>query len=153
MDTFKTPKLGETLAAYVLRVRKELKLTQLELANAAAINGRSVGKIERGLTTKLNPKTLQGLAIGLGIPIEYLEALIKGEEAKPILGVRFCPKCWNPGSNPDQMWSNLKAKYCYLCGTQLRASCAYCGEPILSFRYKFCAVCGKPYKLKIEKSL
>jgi DNA-binding XRE family transcriptional regulator len=153
MDTFKTPKQGESLAAYVWRVRKELKLTQLELANAADIHGRSVGKIERGLTTKLNHKTLQGLAIGLGIPVEYLEAVMKGESAKPNLGVRFCPKCWNPGSNPDPMWSDLKAKYCYLCGTQLRASCAYCGEMVLSFRYKFCAVCGKPYKQKTSKSL
>jgi DNA-binding XRE family transcriptional regulator len=146
MDTTKTPKSGESLASYVLRIRKELNLTQFELANAAGLHSRSVGKIERGLTTKLGKKTLLGLAVGLGTPVEYLEAIIKGEEARPIQGVRFCPNCWNPGSSADPMWSNVKAKYCYLCGTQLRASCAYCGELVVSARYKFCAVCGKPYK-------
>ncbi|WP_339381390.1 zinc ribbon domain-containing protein [Brasilonema sp. UFV-L1] len=44
------------------------------------------------------------------------------------------------------MWSNVKAKYCYLCGTQLRASCDHCGELVGSLRYKFCPICGKPYK-------
>lgn len=146
MDTIKTPKSGESLASYVVRIRKELNLTQFELANAASLHSRSVGKIERGLTTKLSKKTLQGLAIGLGTPIEYLEAIIKGEEARPIQGVRFCPSCWNPGSSTDPMWSNIKAKYCYLCGTQLRASCDRCGELVVSLRYKFCPVCGKPYK-------
>jgi transcriptional regulator with XRE-family HTH domain len=146
MDTIKTPKPGESLAAYVVRIRKELNLTQFELASNAGLHERSVGKIERGLTTKLNRKTLQGLAVGLGAPVEYLEATIKGEEPKPVQGVRFCPQCWNPGSSADPMWSNLKAKYCYLCGTQLRASCSHCGELVLSLRYKFCPICGKPYK-------
>jgi DNA-binding XRE family transcriptional regulator len=146
MDTIKTPKSGESLANYVVRIRKELNLTQFELAEAASLHSRSVGKIERGITTKLSKKTLQGLAVGLGTPVEYLEAIIKGEEARPIQGVRFCPHCWNPGSSADPMWSNLKAKYCYLCGTQLRASCAHCGELVVSLRYKFCPICGKPYK-------
>ncbi|MEH2146870.1 hypothetical protein [Nostoc sp.] len=26
------------------------------------------------------------------------------------------------------MWGNLRAKFCYLCGTQLRASCRNCVE-------------------------
>lgn len=63
MDTFKTPNSDESLASYVSRVRKKLNLTQSELADAAGIHGRSVGKIERGLTVKINRRTLQGLAI------------------------------------------------------------------------------------------
>jgi transcriptional regulator with XRE-family HTH domain len=45
MNTFKTPKSGESLADYVLRIRKGLNLTQFELADAAGIHSRSVGKI------------------------------------------------------------------------------------------------------------
>ncbi len=147
MDTFKTPQPKESLAAYVLRVRKALHLTQFELANAAGIHLVSVGKIERGLTTKLNHKTIRGLAVGLGVPVEYLEALIKGEEVKTTQsGIKFCPKCWNPGSAADPMWGNIKARYCYLCGAKLSSSCAKCGELIVSLRHRFCPICGHPYK-------
>lgn len=67
MDTFKIPRPQESLKCYVSRIRKNLGMTQFELADAAGIHGRSVGKIERGLTVKINRKTLQGLAIALGI--------------------------------------------------------------------------------------
>lgn len=91
MDTFKTPNSDESLASYVSRVRKKLNLTQSELADAAGIHGRSVGKIERGLTLKINRRTLQGLAIALGVPQEYFDAVIKGEEVSQVRGVKFCP--------------------------------------------------------------
>lgn len=45
MDTIKTPKSGESLASYVVRIRKELNLTQFELANAAGFHELSVGKM------------------------------------------------------------------------------------------------------------
>ncbi|BBD63871.1 XRE family transcriptional regulator [Nostoc commune NIES-4072] len=80
MDTFKTPQPSESLSSYVSRIRKKLNLTQFQLADAAGIHGRSIWKIERGLTVKINRRTLQGLAIALGVPQEYLDALIKGEE-------------------------------------------------------------------------
>ncbi|MBR8834454.1 MAG: zinc ribbon domain-containing protein [Stigonema ocellatum SAG 48.90 = DSM 106950] len=83
--------------------------------------------------------------------IEYLEATIKGEEAGPIQGVRFCPNCWKECCSADPIWSNVKAKYCYLCGTQLRASCDHRGELVVSLKYKFCPICGKPYKPSRQK--
>ncbi|WP_242058152.1 MULTISPECIES: helix-turn-helix domain-containing protein [Nostoc] len=61
MDTSQTPQPGESLADYLVRIRKFKQMTQFELAIAAGIHSRSVGKIERGLTTKLNQKTLRGL--------------------------------------------------------------------------------------------
>lgn len=146
MDTFKTPRPRESLADYLTRIRKSTGMTQLELADAAGVHSRSIGKIERGITTKLNRKTLRGLAIALGVPQEYLEAVSKGEEVKQVLGVKFCPQCWTPGSAADPIWGNVRAKFCYLCGTQLRASCANCGELVVSLKYKFCPMCGKPYK-------
>jgi transcriptional regulator with XRE-family HTH domain/predicted nucleic acid-binding Zn ribbon protein len=150
MDTFKTPNSGESLADYVSRIRKALNLTQLELADAAGIHGRSVGKIERGLTVKINRRTLQGLAIALSVPTEYLEAVSKGEEVKQAQGIKFCPQCWNPGAAVDPMWSNVKAKFCYLCGTAIRANCANCGELVLSLRHRFCPVCGSAYKVSVK---
>jgi transcriptional regulator with XRE-family HTH domain len=98
VDTFTTPHPSESLASYVSRIRKKLNLTQFELADAAGIHGRSIGKIERGLTVKINRRTLQGLAIALGVPQEYLDAVIKGEEVSQVRGVKFCPQCWNPHS-------------------------------------------------------
>jgi transcriptional regulator with XRE-family HTH domain len=92
MDTFKTPNSDESLSSYVSRIRKKLNLTQLELADAAGIHGRSVGKIERGLTVKINRRTLQGIAVALGVPTEYLEAVSKGEEVKQAQGIKFCPQ-------------------------------------------------------------
>ncbi len=151
MNTFKNPQPQESLADYVTRIRKHLRMTQFELADAAGIHSRSVGKIERGLTARINRKTMQGLAIGLGIPVEYLEALSKGEEVKQVHSIKFCPQCWTPGSDADPIWGNVRAKFCYLCGTQLRASCANCGHPVVSLRYKFCPMCGKPYKPESQK--
>jgi DNA-binding XRE family transcriptional regulator len=150
MDTFTTPHPSESLASYVSRVRKKLNLTQLELADAAGIHGRSVGKIERGLTVKINRRTLQGLAIALGVPQEYLDAVIKGEEVSQVRGVKFCPQCWNPGAAVDPMWSHVKAKFCYLCGTPIRANCANCGELVLSLRHRFCPICGCAYKTPVK---
>ncbi|MEH1967813.1 helix-turn-helix domain-containing protein [Nostoc sp.] len=72
---FKTPRPGESLADYLVRMRKFLQLTQFELAQVAGIHSRSIGKIERGLTTKLNQKTLRGLAVALGVPQEFLEPI------------------------------------------------------------------------------
>ena len=112
----------------------------------AGIHGRSVGKIERGLTVKINRRTLQGLAIALGVPQEYLDAVKSGEEVKQVQGVKFCPQCWNPGAAADPMWSNVKAKFCYLCGIPIRARCVNCGELVLSLRHRCCPVCGYPYK-------
>ena len=35
MDTFKNPKSQESLADYIVRIRKHLRMTQFELADAA----------------------------------------------------------------------------------------------------------------------
>lgn len=146
MDIFKLPRPQESLADYIKRIRTSLRMTQFELAIAAGIHSRSIGKIERGLTSRLNRKTLRGLAGGLGIPQEYLEAVERGESVKGVNSVKFCPHCWTPGANPDPLWSQVRAKFCYLCGMQLQTSCTHCGELVVSLKYKFCPMCGKSYK-------
>jgi transcriptional regulator with XRE-family HTH domain len=65
MDTLKVPRPQESLADYIKRIRTSDGMTQFELAQAAGIHSRSVGKIERGSTTRLNRKTLLGLAVAL----------------------------------------------------------------------------------------
>ncbi|MFN6558765.1 MAG: double zinc ribbon domain-containing protein [Nostoc sp. ChiSLP01] len=150
MDTLKLPRPQESLADYIKRIRISDGMTQFELAIAAGIHSRSIGKIERGLTTRLNRKTLRGLAGGLGIPQEYLEAVERGESVKGVNSIRFCPQCWTPGANPDPLWSQIRAKFCYLCGMQLQTSCTHCGELVVSLKYKFCPMCGKSYKEKSQ---
>lgn len=45
---------------------------------------------------------LLSIAVGLGASVEYLKAVIKGGVVKPVQGVRFCPRCWSPGSTADE---------------------------------------------------
>ncbi len=109
MDTFKTPRPQESLADYIKRIRSHLGMTQFDLADAAGIHSRSLGKIERGLTLKINRRTLQGLAHALGISTEYLDAVTHGTEVSQVQGVRFCPQCWNPGAPADPIWGQVGA--------------------------------------------
>jgi transcriptional regulator with XRE-family HTH domain len=98
MDTFKIPQPQESLSDYVKRIRNSLKMTQSDVAARSGIHLHSLGKIERGITTRLNTKTRRGLAIALGIPEEYLEAVCKGETLETTTYISFCPQCWQPGT-------------------------------------------------------
>ena len=60
-----TPEPHESLADYLRRLRTASQMSQKELANRANIHLQSLGKIERGKTTRLNHKTLRGLAYAL----------------------------------------------------------------------------------------
>ena len=140
------PKLDESLGQYVHRQRQRLGLTQKEVATKAGIHVQSLGKLERGKTTQLNHKTKAGLAYALQIPIEYLEAICRGVAINQSIAVRFCPRCWTPGTSPDPMWLHLRAKYCFACGTLLRNQCVNCHQPISSLKHRFCPYCGTPYK-------
>ena len=136
----------ETLAAYVRRVRTELSLSQKELAEKAGLHLQSVGKIERGQTTRLNQKPKSGLAYALGIPVEYLDAVCKGMAVEAIASLKFCPTCWVPGTPPDPMWTSIRSKCCFACGSALRDRCKSCNEPIISLKFRFCPYCGQAYK-------
>ncbi|AFZ00269.1 double zinc ribbon domain-containing protein [Calothrix sp. PCC 6303] len=145
----KDPKLplpGETLGTYIHRLRTELKMSQQQLAKAMGIHIQSVGKIERGQTSRLNTKTKSVCAIALSIPVGYLDAVVRGEVVSIPEKQQFCPKCWTPGSEPDAVWLIHRAKYCLLCGTKLRSFCRSCGEPLASFKHKFCPNCGTGYQ-------
>jgi DNA-binding XRE family transcriptional regulator len=140
------PILEETLADYVRRIRTSLGFSQRELAERAGIHLQSVGKIERGQTTRLNQKPKNGLAYALGIPVEYLDAVCKGVAVETIATLKFCPHCWVPGSPADPMWTYPRAKYCCICGSQLRDRCGNCNEVVASLKFRFCPHCGKAYK-------
>jgi DNA-binding XRE family transcriptional regulator len=142
-----TRPLGEErLANYVQRLRGQLSLTQKELSFKAGIHIQTIRKIEGGQTNRLNQKAKGGLAAALGIPQEYLDAAAKKVSPETITTLKFCPKCWTPGTTPDQMWTDLRSKYCFACGTALRNRCVSCNEPIMSLKFKFCPYCGANYK-------
>jgi DNA-binding XRE family transcriptional regulator len=136
----------EGLANYVQRLRGHLSLTQKELSFKAGIHIQTIRKIEGGQTSRLNQKAKGGLASALGIPPEYLDAAAKKVSPEIITTLKFCPKCWTPGTTPDQMWTDLRSKYCFACGTALRNCCVSCNEPIMSLKFKFCPYCGANYK-------
>ena len=140
------PNREETLANYVRRVRISLGLSQKELAERAGLHLQSVGKIERGQTTRLKQTPKSGLAYALSVPVEYLDAVCKGVAVETIATLKFCPHCWVPGTPPDLMWTHPRAKHCFACGSQLHDRCGNCRKPILSLQFRFCPYCGSAYK-------
>lgn len=141
-----TPKPQETLAEYIKRIRTSLGMSQSELSLKANIHIQSLGKIERGKTTKLNSKSQRGLALALQVPPEYLDAVSRGVPVSTSDGLKFCPQCWTPGTALEEFWLSPRSGFCFLCGTALRDSCANCNEPVMSLKFRFCPYCGFPYK-------
>ena len=146
LETGHEPQAEESLADYIRRMRAKRGLSQKSLAEQAGIHLQSVGKLERGKTAKLNHKTQNGLAYALQIPAEYLEAVWRGVSIQSSPSIKFCPHCWTPGTGPDPIWTDYRAKYCFLCGTALRHQCSQCAEPIISLKHRFCPYCGTTYK-------
>jgi len=84
--------------------------------------------------------------MALSIPQEYLQAICLGEEVKVIVAVKFCPQCWTPGTGADPMWTDVRAKYCFMCGTPLRSPKCQLWYLSSSLKYRFCPFCGFAYK-------
>lgn len=141
------PKPEESLGRYIQRIREELSLTQAELSEKASVHVQTIRKIESGVTSRLNQKAKSGLSAALNIPQEYLDAVVKQVPVERITTLKFCPKCWTPGTTLDPMWTTVRSKYCFACGSKLRDKCAICNEPILSLKFRFCPYCGESYKL------
>ncbi|MBV5261446.1 helix-turn-helix domain-containing protein [Synechococcus moorigangaii CMS01] len=146
LDKLFIPQSQESLGDYLQRQRQRLGFTQKEVALKAGIHVQSYGKVERGQSSHLNERTKQGLAYALQIPVEYLEALSRGIPIEEQQVLRFCPRCWVPGSAPDPLWLVLRAKYCFACGAALRSRCGSCQQPITSLKHRFCPYCGKGYQ-------
>jgi DNA-binding XRE family transcriptional regulator len=148
MDTNTVPLPMESLADYIKRLRVDLKMSQNDVARAAGIHLHSLGKIERGITHRLNSHTRRGLAIALSIPQEYLEAICNGEIVSTTFSlIKFCPHCWTPGTSPDPIWIDVRSKYCFVCGTKLRSHCESCGKSVTSVKHSYCPYCGFSYKV------
>lgn len=143
----RVPKLGESLALYVRRVRTELRMSQVQVVEQAGIHLQSLGKIEAGKTSRLAAKTKTGLARALQVPQEYLEAVCLGVPIAAGQQLKLCPNCWVPGAEAEPMWLQMRSKYCFICGTTLLQRCASCNEPIASLKHRFCPMCGQAYKV------
>jgi transcriptional regulator with XRE-family HTH domain len=90
------PQADETLAKYIQRLRSLSTSTQKELSFKAGIHIQTIRKIEAGLTNRLNQKAKSGLAAALGIPQDYLDAVVKKVPVTTISALKFCPQCWTP---------------------------------------------------------
>ncbi len=141
-----TPQTQETLGNYVRRLREEKGISQQQLAASSGVHPQSIGKIERGITTKLNHKTRNGLAHALAIPAEYLDAAVKGVTLETLGSLKICPHCWTPGNPPESPWNDPRAKFCFICGHSLLSQCRHCAHPIDSYQHRFCPMCGTSYK-------
>jgi transcriptional regulator with XRE-family HTH domain/ribosomal protein S27AE len=146
LEMNREPQPQESLAAYIRRIRTQMGLSQRELAEGAGIHLQSIGKLERGKTSKLNRKTQSALACALKIPSEYLTAVGRGVAIDLSPTIKFCPHCWIPGTEADPLWMDYRAKYCFLCSHLLRQQCSQCTEPIVSLKHRFCPYCGTGYK-------
>lgn len=140
------PNPGESLAFYARRVRTELGMSQVMVAQRAGIHLQSLGKIEAGKTNRLAAKTKTGLAKALQVPQEYLEAVCQGVPVSAVQQLKICPNCWMPGTEAEPMWLSARSKYCFACSTALQERCATCNEPITSLKHRFCPMCGQAYK-------
>ncbi|BAY87905.1 XRE family transcriptional regulator (plasmid) [Calothrix parasitica NIES-267] len=152
MDNFNIPLPQETVGNYIKRLRVELKMSQNQLANASGIHLHSLGKIERGITTKLSHKTRRGLARALSIPSEYLEAICNGSDLpQPFISIKFCPQCWIPGTPTEPIWNDIRSLHCFMCGHELISHCLKCGKSVRTFQHSYCPYCGFYYKNTIAE--
>jgi len=142
------PKPQEPLADYVNRQRLALGLSREALALQAGIHKQSLGKIERGQTQTLNRRTLSGLSRALQVPMDYLDAVARGQTEGLGPSLKFCPQCWRAGSAPDPIWTDARSQFCFMCGTGLQDACGTCGAPLHSLTFRFCPHCGQPYQSK-----
>lgn len=140
------PQPQESLQAYVRRLRLQRQFSQAQLSQVAGVHRQTIGKIESGMTQRLNQRARTGLAVALAVPVEYLDAVCGGTPVTPSVQFKFCPRCWLPGNAPDLMWLDLRSKYCFACGTALLSRCPQCQEPIGSLKFRFCPYCGTAYK-------
>jgi transcriptional regulator with XRE-family HTH domain len=107
LQSSKSPNASEALGDYVKRMRLALGFNQKELAAIAEIHLQSLGKIERGMTTKLSSHSKSGLASALQVPVEYLEAVCRGTSIVAVSKLKFCAPCWTPGTPPDPLWMEV----------------------------------------------
>ncbi len=146
VNAHQLPKAQESLADYVNRQRLSLGLSRVALAERAGIHKQSLGKIERGQTQTLNRRTLSSLSLALQVPVDYLEAVARGQAGTLGPSLKFCPQCWQTGTAPDPIWTDARSEYCFMCGSELQDACGACGEPLHSLTFRFCPHCGQPYK-------
>ena len=110
-NTRQLPKAQESLADYVNRQREALGLTRIALAERAGIHKQSLGKIERGQTQTLNRRTLSSLSKALEVPIDYLDAVTRGQTGTLGPSLKFCPQCWQAGTAPDPIWTDARSQF------------------------------------------
>jgi transcriptional regulator with XRE-family HTH domain len=75
------------LGTRVLKLRRERKLSQQELAQRVGVNQSFISKIESGEQINPNAATLKGLAKTLGCTTDYLVGMYEDENET----IELCP--------------------------------------------------------------
>ena len=142
------PLAGEGLAVYIKRLRKQQDWSVVFLAQKAGVHPQSLRKLEdtKSKQKRLNKKTRTGLARAFDIPETYLDAALKGLSVSEVQVLKYCPRCWEPGTPLEVEWGSNRAVFCFSCGEKLSSVCLDCGEPFLSASHRFCPFCGGYYK-------
>jgi transcriptional regulator with XRE-family HTH domain len=147
---------------FIRERRKELGLTQAELAKRARIGQPYVSKIESGVIRLPSTFTIESLAKALEMDIEELEweTLPIPDDGK----VGYCRNLRCPGSNFAEnshviirdnridysQWQPYKTlleddegriEFCAHCGNKLLTECQNCGRKLKQF-YRYCPGCG-----------
>ena len=140
----------------VLRTRrKELALTQAQLAADVGVSQPAISKFEAGKPAALSREHVEAIARRLGLDLAELEGRQGGARgtAERLL---FCPNAYCPSNIPfvvggelcffpRTVRSSAEVVRCAHCGDLLSGRCPHCGSEVVS-PGAFCtaAQCGRP---------
>jgi len=136
--------------------RRNLGLTQIELAQEIGCHQAALSMFENGNTTKLSGEYVSKIAARLKIDLkEILEKgmddAVEAEPYSPKFAVSgFCPDPDCPSNVPYSVGSRtlirvslMKGRYCAHCGEVVVTRCPSCGA--VPNEGACCIACGKPY--------
>ena len=146
--------LSKEICLKLKAARRELGLTQSELAAEVGCKQAALSMFESGLPTKLSDETVRKLAARLNVDLNERPAATAAEDGFQILPMSqkkgFCPDSECPSNFPYLVGGRLvfrphlaAGKHCAHCGELLESRCPSCGAPLNEGA--FCSACGANY--------
>ena len=155
-------KLSPVVCRRIREARREMGLSQSELASEVGCKQSALSMFEQGDGTKLNDAVVERLAKKFGVSLDAAES-VGGEggggrvepaaDARP--SVAFCPNPQCPTNHlyrvggrdchrPDRAAADpVGGRFCAMCGEVLERKCPNCGAAVHDGA--FCSFCGEPY--------
>lgn len=146
--------LSKTICARIRDARRQLGLTQTELADEVGCKQSALSLFEAGNTTKLSEDIVQRIARRLNVDIkensEKEEAAAKVQESRTLSPLGYCPvhDCpsntfYTVGGRGYYRVTLQAGRYCAHCGEVLEKCCPHCGAPLNAGAC--CSSCGQAY--------